>query len=118
MAHIWLDDHGRDIISKPQDGLSFVQCVQYSLVAVYKEIYSIGEIKEKILSKIRRKSLFYKGCVEGMADIQDVVKNIETYFWTPISIQQIYIDLLVMATLNVFRITILGFSKKTRKCFS
>ena len=116
MAHIWLDDHGRDIISILRDGLSFVRCVQYSLVAVYNEIYSIGEITEKILSKIRRKILFYKGCLEGNAEIEAVVENIETYFDTHFYSTDIF-DLLVMATLNVFRITIWVFQEDEKKMF-
>ena len=85
-------------------------------MVVYNEIYSIGEIKEKILSEIRRKILFYKGCLEGMADIEDVVEHIETYFDTHFYSTDIF-DLLVMATLNVFYITIWVFQEDEKKMF-
>ena len=116
MTHIWLDYHGTDIISIPQDGLSFVQCVQYSLVVVYNEFYSISEIKEKILCEIRRKIVFYQGCLEGMADVEDVVEHIETYFDTHFYSMDIF-DLLVMATLNVFQITIWVFQEDDKNMF-
>ena len=103
---IWLDDHGRDIISIPWYGLSFVRCVQYSLVVVYNEIYSITEIKEKILCEIRRKIIFYQGCLAGMVDVEDVVEHIEKHILTPIFYSMDIFDLLVMVTLNVFRITV------------
>ena len=114
MAHIWLDDHGRDIVSIPWDGLSFVHCVQYSLAAVYNKIYSTAEIKEKILSEIRRKITFYRGSLQGVADAEGVVENIETYFDTHFYSTDIF-DLLVMVTLNVFRITIWVFQEDEKK---
>ena len=86
------------------------------IFSVYNEIYSISEIKEKVLGKIRRKILFYQGCLEGIGDVEDVVEHIETYFATHFYLMDIF-DLLVMATLNVFQITVWVFQEDENNMF-
>ena len=78
--HVWLDSKGRDIISMPQDGLSFLRCVQHTLGIVYKEKLSIEEMKGWILEEINTKINFYQDCLARKKDVHDALEDIKTYF--------------------------------------
>ena len=104
-AHVWLDTKGRDIISMPEDGLSFLRCVQHTLGVVFEEKVSIEEMKGRILEEINTKKNFYQDCLGGKSDLHDALEEIRTYFETNFFSNDIF-ELLVTATLNAFRITI------------
>ena len=89
----------------PQDGLSFLRCVQHTLGVVYKEKLSIEQMKARILEEMNTKINFYKDCLAGKKDVHDALEDMKKYFKTNFFWNDIF-ELLVTATLNVFRITI------------
>ena len=113
---MWLDEHGRDIVTIPHDGLSLIHCVQHTLGVVYDEKHSLHEMKKFILEEITKKSQFYQECIKGKSDVQDVIEDIHTLFETKFYSKDIF-DLLITAILNVFRITIWIFKEDERNMF-
>ena len=115
-AHVWLDEHGRDIVTILHDGLSLIRCVQHTLGVVYDEKHSLHKMKKLILEEITNKRHFYEECIKGKSDVQDVIEDIHTFFETKFYSKDIF-DLLITAILNVFHITIWIFKEDERNMF-
>ena len=115
-AHVWLDEHGRDIVTILHHGLSLIHCIQHTLGVVYHEKHSLHEMKKLILEEITKKRQFYEECIEGKSDVQDVIEDIHTFFETKFYSKDIF-NLLITAILNVFRITIWIFKEDERNMF-
>ena len=113
---MWLDEHGRDIVTIPRDGLSLIFCIQHTLGVVYDEKHSLHEMKKLILEEIMKKCQFYQDCIKGTSHVQDVIKDIHTFFETKFYSTDIF-DLLITAILNVFRRTIWIFKEDERNMF-
>ena len=113
---MWLDEHGRDIVTILHDGLSLIHCVQHNLGVVYNEKHSLHEMKKLILEEITKKRQFYQECIQGKSDVQDVIEDIHTFFETKFYSKDIF-DLLITAILNVFRITIWIFKEDEQNMF-
>ena len=73
-AHVWLDEHGRDIVTIPHDGLSLIHCIQHTLGIVYNEKHSLHEMKKLILEEITNKRKFYEECIKGKSESKMLLK--------------------------------------------
>ena len=100
----------------PQDGLSFLRCVQHTLGIVYKEKLSIEQMTAWILEEMNTKINFYKDCLAGKKDVHDALEDMKTSFETNFFSNDIF-ELLVTVTLNVFRITIWMFQEDNENNF-
>ena len=60
----------------PQDGLSFIRCVQHTLGIVYKQKLSIEQMKAQILEEINTKMIYYQDCFAGKKDVHDALEDI------------------------------------------
>ena len=110
---MWLDSKGREIISMPEDGISFLRCIQHTLGIVYNEKLSIEQIKQKILEEINTKIDFYEDCLAGKKNVNDALEDIKTYFETNFFSSDI-LNCWSLLLLMYFALRS-GFSRKTTK---